>query len=202
MRRTLLSLTIVALSLFAGNLACAPTLAPVYRPSTNVGVSPSGQPYGVEQIEQAILRGTAVKKWFIVQRGPGFMVAETAAGGHSAQVRIVYGQGGWQILHLQSTPGLRYGSDPRHGEVIHRRYNHWVRLLDDAIREEMRALTYLPRPAENAPLPAPVPSPVPQPTPEPVAPLAAPAAEVPAPGPAPAPAPAPAPVPAPAPAPR
>ncbi len=188
MRRSLLCFALVALAFVAGqNLGCAPSLAPIYRPQTNAGITPEGQPYSVEQVEQAILRGAALKKWFIVQRGPGFIVAETSGGGHSAQVRIVYSNAGWQILHVQSTPGLKHGSDQRHGEIIHRRYNHWVKLLDDAIRSEMRAMHYPAPPAPPTPMPAPAPVMAPPPEPPP--------APVPAPAPPQAPAPMPAPPP-------
>jgi hypothetical protein len=47
---------------------------------------------------------------------------------------------------------LHCRTDERHGEVIHRRYNHWVRLLDDAIRQQL-ALT------STAPAEEPVPPP-------------------------------------------
>ena len=191
-RRLTMSLAVVVMSLFAtGNLACAPTLAPVYRPSTNVGLDAKGQPYSPEQVEQAILRGLSLKKWFVVQREPGSIVAENSAGGHSAQVRIVYGAAGFQILHVQSTPGLKHGSDARHGEIIHRRYNHWVNRLDQTIRDEMRAVSFLPH-GQAAPIVVPPPAPVH--TPE-TAPAPAPAAPTPAPAPLPAPTPAPAPAP-------
>lgn len=135
MRHSLLAATLLlAASATLGNAACAPTLAPVYAPAQAAGVGPSGAPYTQEQVDLAVVQGAQAKGWTVIQHAPGLTVAEVAAGGHSARVRVLTSAGGWRIVHEQSSPGLKHEVDPRHGEVIHRRYNHWVRLLDESIR--------------------------------------------------------------------
>jgi hypothetical protein len=62
---------------------------------------------------------------------------------------VLVNESGWRIAHVQSSPGLKYGHDARHGEVIHRRYNHWVRLLDQAIRGELVNPTSRPLPMSD-----------------------------------------------------
>jgi hypothetical protein len=128
---------LVAITLLLGSAACSPTLAPVYSPAELAGVNAAGQPYTAEQIDQAAAAGAHAKGWTIEQHTPGLTVAEVSSGGHTARVRIVTNETGWRVLHEQSSPGLKYSVEERHGEVIHRRYNHWVRLLDDAIRQQL-----------------------------------------------------------------
>lgn len=142
----------LAVAAAVSSTACAPNLAPVYAPSEVAGVSVVGTPYTSQQVEEAAAVGAQSKGWTIVQRAPGVVIAEISAGGHQARVRIVCSAEGWRILHEQSSPGLQFGHDNEHGDVIHRRYNHWVRLLDEAIR---RALATPTSGAEAAPTAAP-----------------------------------------------
>jgi hypothetical protein len=144
-----------------GNVACAPNLAPVLTPTSPAGVSVSGAPYTMEQIENAVVQGATAKGWVVVQRTPGLVIADINSGGHGARVRVLVNDGGWQIVHESSSPSLKYGHDERHGDVIHRRYNHWVRLLDESIRQallmQQNAGGYAPPP--GAPPAAPQPAP-------------------------------------------
>lgn len=146
-----------------GNVACSPGMAPVYSPVTASGISPSGQPYTLEQVEMAVVQGAAAKGWTVVHRAPGLVVADVSSGGHGARVQILINEGGWRIVHEQSSPGLKHRADDRHGEIIHRRYNHWVRLLDESIRQALVTQTaggaYPPPTAQPAPAPAPEPAP-------------------------------------------
>ncbi|HEX5655569.1 MAG TPA: hypothetical protein VFX59_00170 [Polyangiales bacterium] len=132
--------------------ACSPTLAPVYSPAQTAGVSAAGTPYTAAQIDAAAIAGAQAKGWTVISHAPGLTVAEVASGGHQARVRILTNDSGWRIVHEQSSPGLKFATDERHGEIIHRRYNHWVRLLDDAIRQH---LALAPAPVETAPVAAP-----------------------------------------------
>jgi hypothetical protein len=120
-----------------GNVACAPNLAPVYSPSSPAGLGLNGAPYSAEQVENAVVMGATAKGWVVVQRTPGTVIADINSGGHGARVRILVTEGGWRIVHESSSPSLKYGQDATHGEVIHRRYNHWVRLLDESIRQAL-----------------------------------------------------------------
>jgi hypothetical protein len=143
-----------SLLLALGSSACSPTLAPVYMPVETAGVNAAGVPYTAAQIDQAAASGAQAKGWTIISRAPGLTVAEVTAGGQTARVRIVSSEAGWQVLHEQSSPGLKYTADDRYGDVIHRRYNHWVRLLDEAIRQQL-ALSTGPTPIAPAAATAP-----------------------------------------------
>jgi hypothetical protein len=154
-----------------GNVACAPNLAPVYSPASPAGVSMNGAPYTPEQIENAVVLGATSNGWVVVQRAPGFVIADINSGGHGARVRVLVDQTGWRVVHESSSPSLKFSQDPTHGEVIHRRYNHWVRRLDESIRQALVTQSsgaYGPAPV--APLPpqeppqAPPPPPVPPPS--------------------------------------
>ncbi len=134
-----------------GGLACTPTLAPVYAPASPAGLAPAGTPFTAQQVEQATAQGAMAKGWTVVERSPGVVVAEISSGPHRARVRILSDQSGWRIVHEQSSPGLRYGHDDRHGDIIHRRYNHWVHMLDESIRHELAA-----PPLDTPPPPPPV----------------------------------------------
>jgi hypothetical protein len=130
-------LSISGLILALAGSACSPTLAPLYAPVETAGVSSSGQPYTAAQIDAAAVAGAQAKGWTIISHAPGLTVAEVSSSGHTARVRILTTDAGWRVVHEQSSPGLKHDTDDRHGEVIHRRYNHWVRLLDDSIRQQL-----------------------------------------------------------------
>jgi hypothetical protein len=150
-----------------GNVACAPNLAPVYSPSSPAGLSVNGTPYTAEQVENAVVQGASAKGWVVVQRTPGTVIADINSGGHGARVRVLVTEGGWRIVHESSSPSLKYAQDPKHGEIIHRRYNHWAKQLDEAIRQALVMSSsggYAPMP--GAPPPAPPPA-APPPAPAP-----------------------------------
>ncbi len=130
-------LVVPSLLLALAGSACSPTLAQVYSPVETAGVNAAGVPYTAAEIDKAAVAGAQAKGWTVLSHGPGLTVAEVASGGHQARVRIVTSDRGWQIVHEQSSPGLKFHNDERHGDVIHRRYNHWVRLLDEAIRQQL-----------------------------------------------------------------
>jgi len=192
MRRSALALwTLLSVTL----LACAPSATDLQRPRGAINLDVSGRGSSAEQVLQAIRLGATRRHWAILQEGPKDVIASVSSGGHDATVRIEYNQSGWIILHERSSPSLRYDPDYRGREIIHFRYNFWVRHLNRAIEEalsELRAVAPVPITSGAA---VPVQPPTVQ-TAVPVAPAPAPA---PAPVPAPAPAPAPALIPAPAP---
>ena len=171
-----------------GNLACGGSLPPVYVP-TSPAIPPAGAvPFTAQWVEEATVQGAVLRGWTIVHRAPGLVIADIAGGGHGARVRILSDATGWRIEHEQSSPGLRWSNDPIQGPMIHRRYNQWVKALDESIR---RAL-YAPAPAPSsggyyAPAPGQLPPPDPNapaapppPPPDPNAPAAVPAAPPPA----------------------
>jgi hypothetical protein len=104
-------------------LTTACVTAPVYQPTSTVPTA-AARP----DLRAAILAGLATKGWRVAREGPGVIEATVRAGGHTATVAIRYGGNQYSIQYVSSSEGLKYD-----GETIHRRYNHWVRLLDDAI---------------------------------------------------------------------
>lgn len=164
-----------------GNLACGGGLPPVYVPTSPAIPPAGGAPFTAQYVEEATVQGAALRGWKIVHRSPGVVIADIVAGGHGARVRILSDATGWRIEHVQSSPGLRWSADPTQGEVIHRRYNQWVKSLDDSIRRALYAPMptaggyYAPAPGQapvdpnappvdpNAPPPPPPPPPAPAP---------------------------------------
>jgi hypothetical protein len=120
-----------------GNLACGGSLPPVYVPTSPAIPPAGGAPFSAQYVEEATVQGAVVRGWTIVHRQPGLVIADIAAGGHGARVRILSDATGWRIEHEQSSPGLRWSTDPTYGQVIHKRYNQWVKALDESIRRSL-----------------------------------------------------------------
>lgn len=170
-----LVLSVFVAAALAGTAACSPTMAPVYQVS-GVRLTPySEPPLSVAEVREVVLRGLAQKRWNVQREEPSAIVASVTAGGHEATVRIDYNSAGYSISYVDSSSGLKYD-----GQNIHRRYNHWVRLLDDAIRGEFSKLQN--ERAHRTPAP---------PAPPPVAPDATPESSREAPPPEPSPSPTP-----------
>ena len=102
-----------------------------------MGFASDGRPHSTGTIAAAIRRGLLTKKWNVLADQPGLIHARVDAGEHYAVVRITYTAGGWLIEHVDTSPSLRYEEHRRHGTIVHRRYNGWVRRLDAAIREAL-----------------------------------------------------------------
>jgi hypothetical protein len=120
-----------------GNLACGGSLPPVYVPTSPALPPAGGPPFTAQHVEEATVQGAVMRGWKIVHRAPGLVIADIVAGGHGARVRILSDATGWRIEHEQSSPGLRWSTDPSYGQVIHKRYNQWVKALDDSIRRAL-----------------------------------------------------------------
>lgn len=116
-----------------GLSACQPSLAPLYAPTTTAGIHSSGASYTANEIKAAVLSGLQAKNWHLVTTKEGRIEAETTSGRHTARVVVSYNASGWSIGYISSSPGLKYQHDPQHGTIIHRRYNHWIRMLNEAI---------------------------------------------------------------------
>lgn len=138
-----------------GNVACGHGLPPLYVPTSPAGVSTAGVPFSAQQVEEATAQGAIFRGWAIIHRAPGLVIADMNSGGQGARVRILSDASGWRIEHEQSSPGLRWTQDPERGQVIHKRYNQWVKSLDDSIR---RAL-FVPVSAGGYYAPGPAPAP-------------------------------------------
>lgn len=160
-----------------GNVACGGRLPPLYVPTSPAGISAAGVPFTAQQVEEATVQGAIAHGWKVVHRAPGLVIADIAVGGHGARVRILSDATGWRIEHEQSSPSMRWSVHPRHGQVIHRRYNQWVKILDDSIRRALYSPVvsaggyYAPAPGQAPPPPPQDPNALPPaPAPAPAAP--------------------------------
>ncbi len=112
-------------------LGCSATVSPV-KDITHARVSAAMPERSMDNVKKAIIRGLATKRWTIEENEPGLLVASVSVGPHYAQIKITYDADTYSIAHADSSPSLRYD-----GETIHRRYNHWIRLLNEAIQSQM-----------------------------------------------------------------
>ena len=151
---------------------CAPNLSDIQNPQGFVNVDPYGRPASAEMVLAAIRLGATNKHWRIVNEGPGVELAQVSSGGHEATVRIDYNERGWVISHQDSSPGLKYKADYQGRQVIHHRYNLWVRHLNRSIEKSLAELQMaVPVVATAGGPPAPEPAPVPTAVAVPAAPM-------------------------------
>jgi hypothetical protein len=160
----------IACSLLTAAVAhggCGANMAPVLNPKDVPVVTAAQGAPTTEQVRAAIVAGLAAKGWTVQSEEGLALTAETSSGGHTASVTIEYSSTRYSIHHLNSSEGLKYD-----GQEIHRRYNHWIDLLQQAINAEL-AKVNPPPPLDtaaegppDAPPPAPAPEAAPAPAPE------------------------------------
>jgi hypothetical protein len=97
---------------------------------------PVGRPVSTQAEERAIELALSRRHWAIVQRWPGRYVARLDARVHDVTIAVNYSQQGIQIDYVSST-NLMYGRTLDGREVIHRKYNAWIRDLALAIQGEL-----------------------------------------------------------------
>jgi len=159
---------------------CGANMAPVLNPSDVPVVTATQGAPTTEQVRAAIVAGLAGKGWTVQSEEGLALTAETSSGGHTASVTIQYSSTRYSITHLNSSEGLKYD-----GQEIHRRYNHWIDLLQQAINAELakvnpaappsaaaQGLPDAPPPAPTAPAPPPESAPAAGPTAAPAPPTA------------------------------
>ena len=145
---------------------CGANLSTVLNVQNAPVVLPAGQAPSPQATRDAIMRAIAAKHWQIEGEAPTTIVTGVSSGGHSASVRIDYNANYYSINYLKSSESLKYD-----GQHIHRRYNHWVERLREAIDREIAQTGYVPV------VPGTMPPPAAAPAPGPVAPPPAPATE-------------------------
>lgn len=151
MLRCVVAVLLVGFGL-SNNLACGASLVPVHQVS-GARLEPwDGRVLSEAEVRQIIVRGLARRRFQVLREEPNVVFAHIVSGPHEAQVRIDYNAAGYAISYVDSSPGLKYD-----GHNIHKRYNHWVRGLDEAIRSEFRFYEKLPPAAQTAPAPTTVP---------------------------------------------
>ena len=135
------AITVCAAAVLIGATAtsgCTFETAPIYNVRAN---APAARPLSGEEVRTGIYRALTVKNWVVTAEEPWNITAMVTAGGHSAVVAIAYNTEAYTITRVDSSAGLKYDpSHPRHGEIIHRRYNHWINLLNQQIQREISAL--------------------------------------------------------------
>lgn len=99
------------------------------RPATSY----DGSSLTLEQVEQAILTGMAVRGWRPRTRQPGLITAELNLRQHQAVIEIPYDHTQYAIRYVSSDNM----DESKSGERIHRNYNRWVRNLDADIQKKL-----------------------------------------------------------------
>ncbi len=129
MRIPMLFLFVVVAAVFA--VGC--NTSPVLEVRDPYALSESNEPLMYETIRWAL----DAKGWRVEEEQPGAVLASVRAGGHEATVEVVYDDRGYAIRHIRSSPGLKFD-----GHSIHKRFNHWVDRLDNAIQNRLREVGY------------------------------------------------------------
>jgi hypothetical protein len=129
MTRSAVLLIVLALGLAAG--ACR--TAPVYNVAVPIATAPNTR-LTLQQVGQAIYRAGNGLGWRMETVAPGTLTGTLSMRSHVAVVTITHDTTTYRINYKDST-NLLY-----EGDQIHKRYNTWVRNLDQAIRREIAGL--------------------------------------------------------------
>lgn len=90
-----------------------------------------------EQQEKAIEYGLAQRHWAVVQKTSGRYVAQLNDRGLRVVINLDYGEQGIVVTYVDSSE-LRYTKTEDGRELIHRRYDSWIRGLVGDIRNALR----------------------------------------------------------------
>lgn len=83
------------------------------------------------QIKKAILQGGATRGWQMREIKPGLIRGTVDRSGHHAEIEIPYSNKSYSINYVSSTNLMAKDGS------IHRNYNKWVKLLDEAIQKAL-----------------------------------------------------------------
>jgi len=129
--RSLLVTLIAASALFL--FGCGNT-APVLNFENTPVVTISGKQAKLDEVKKAILLAGTAKGWQMQPVANGHIVGTLFLSGLMAKVDIKYTAETYSVTYKDSS-NMRYD-----GENIHKRYNHWIRLLNDQIRMQLSRL--------------------------------------------------------------
>jgi hypothetical protein len=134
-----LTLIMVLLSiLFSAPSEAAPwtRTQPVYEVSNVPVITYSDKEIMQASVGKEIVRALTKKRWAVTKedKATGILQAEILVRRHYAKIEIKYSATNYSITYMDSRD-LRY----RNGE-IHRNYNKWIKLLDEAIRQNLMHL--------------------------------------------------------------
>ncbi len=111
-------------------LGCG-TTAPILNFTGTPVTTASGNKTKTKQVKKAIILAGTAKGWQMKDVKPGFIQATIFKSNLMAKIDIKYNANSYSITYNDSS-NMRYN-----GSVIHKRYNHWIRLLNDRIRNEL-----------------------------------------------------------------
>jgi hypothetical protein len=115
---------ILVLSLTVG---CASRTKPVY----NVENQAIEYNLSMEQVEKAIVKSGAQKKWRMMVVKPDQIIGNILVRSHKARIQVDYTEKSYAITYLESD-NLLY----KDGK-IHRNYNRWINYLDQTIQTNL-----------------------------------------------------------------
>ena len=121
---------LAATTLPRGAIATA-ELKPIYAVIDHP-VPQSAQRLSLDAIRSSIRFAGTLRQWRFEAAGPGVLLATQAARGWRAKVKVTYSQKAYSI-------GLVDTNLPRNGEMIHPKYNEWVRNLEKDIEIRLAA---------------------------------------------------------------
>lgn len=112
------------------------------RPVYNVVDHPipaASQRLPLDQIGRSITEAGRRRGWRMDPSGPGQITGVLDDHGHEAVINVTYSQQAYSITLAGST-NLR-----QEGDEVHKRYNRWVRLLEQTIDDRLSMVGYSPR---------------------------------------------------------
>lgn len=112
---------------------CART-QPIYNVSEAPVLASSGQEVTDQQVKEAIISAAQSKGWIVEPLEGNRLLASLKIRSHKAVVDIDYSAEQYSVTYKSSVLLLH------DGDVIHRNYNKWIKLLDERIRQNINAL--------------------------------------------------------------
>lgn len=108
--------------------------APLLNFENSPVVTVSGKQAKLDDVKKRIIAAGISKGWQMQPVTDGHIVGTLFLGGHMAKVDVKYTADTYSVTYKDSS-NLNYD-----GANIHKRYNHWVRLLNDQIRVQLSQL--------------------------------------------------------------
>jgi hypothetical protein len=142
-RRRLLAPAILTLALATATLESRASAQVMIEPDrVELPVPASAPTSGATRLRRIILAAARAHDWQLVQERPGVLTLKLQADAHGATIDVPYDDTGFQIKYRESVD-LDYAVEGGRA-MIHPRYNRWISLLSNEIRQ--RARVVVPRP--------------------------------------------------------
>jgi hypothetical protein len=125
---------LIAVCLFIASLSSGCSMRPIKEFNTEVK-STMTETLTLEQVRDAIIKAGSTRKWgkwTMKELEPGKLAASIVVRGkYKVAVNIYYTTTDYKITYRDSE------NMQHHGDWIHRKYNGWVRNLDETIKKEL-----------------------------------------------------------------